>query len=144
VSGSVQVRTEEGAVVVRVSFKLRKRGAKGRKLVLHDGDKPARPVARHEHATILKALGRAWRWKRMLESGDFASITDLAKAEKINHAYVRRILRLTLLCPEITEAILSNRLMGEAPLQHLLRSFSDVWAEQAGSVSRSAVSALGR
>jgi hypothetical protein len=91
----------------------------------------ARPVARQENATILKALGRAYRWKRMLESGEFASITDMANAERINHAYVRRILRLTLLSPEITEAILDGNMTKGRQLESLVKTFSIVWAEQA-------------
>jgi len=131
-NSGVQVDAEADAVVVRIPLKLHKRSNRGRKLMVIAGDKLARPVARHEHATILKALGRAYRWKRMLESGEFASITDLAKAEKINHAYLRRILRLTLLSPEITEALLRGGPQEEPPPERLLMTFSDVWAEQAG------------
>jgi HNH endonuclease len=53
--------------------------------------------------TIVKALGRAHRWKAMLESGDYGSMTDLAQAEKINLSYLCRVLRLTLLAPDITQ-----------------------------------------
>ena len=80
--------------------------------------------------TIPKALGRAYRWKGMLESGEFTSISDLAAAEKINHSYVRRLLRLTLLSPEIIEAILNGPLPRYIQLEDLLRPFPIEWAMQ--------------
>jgi len=129
-SGSMQVRTEAGAIVVSIPLKIRKRGRQGRKLMVAAGHKPARP-SRHEHATILKAMGRAYRWKRMLDSAEFASISDLAGAENINHSYIRRVLRLTLLSPEITETILNGRLPGQVQLEDLLRRFPSEWRRQA-------------
>jgi hypothetical protein len=59
--------------------------------------------------TLIKAVARAFRWLRMLEIGRFATITELAAAEKINASYVSRILRLALLAPEVVEAILDGR-----------------------------------
>jgi hypothetical protein len=131
-NGAVQVHSEGDAVVVRVPLKVRKRGSQGRKLMLAGAD-PTRSVIRRDHAPILKALGRAYRWKRMLESGEFASITDLARSERINQAYVRRILRLTLLSPEITERVLGAS-CDHRPLEQLLKTSSDVWAEQSGQL----------
>ena len=57
----------------------------------------------------MKALARAHRWKRLLEEGRYASISELAKAEKIDRGYLGRILQLTLLAPDIVEAILDGR-----------------------------------
>ena len=70
-------------------------------------------VARNEMSlahdiTLINTLARALRWLRMLESGRFANITELAAAKKINTSYVSRILRLTLLAPDIVEAILDG------------------------------------
>jgi hypothetical protein len=127
---TVQVNAEPGAIVVRIPLKVRNRCGHQRKLMVVDEGGSARPVARHEHTTILKALGRAYRWKRMLESGEFSSITDLANAERINHSYIRRILRLTLLSPRITEAILDGKQLMALNLESLLRPFADGWAEQ--------------
>ncbi len=84
----------------------------------------------NSHETILKARGRAYRWKCRLESGEFSSINDLAKAEKINHSYVRRILRLALLSPDVTEAILDYGLSKGVQLEQLLRA-PGAWIEQA-------------
>ena len=56
---------------------------------------------RHIDITLIKAVARAFRWLRMLETGRFATITEWAAAEKINASSVARILRLTLLAPEV-------------------------------------------
>jgi hypothetical protein len=59
--------------------------------------------------TLVKALARAFRWRRMIETGRHATVAELAAAEKINSSYVSRVLRMTLLAPEIIEAILAGR-----------------------------------
>ena len=52
---------------------------------------------------LVKALARAFRWRRMLEAGDYYTIDELAAAEKINPSYLSRLLRLTLLAPGLME-----------------------------------------
>ena len=59
--------------------------------------------------TLVKALARAFRWKRMLDSGEFATIADLAEHEGIAPSYMTRVMRLTLLAPVVVEAILDGR-----------------------------------
>ena len=58
---------------------------------------------------MVKALARAWRWQRMLESGEYGTLAELADAERISRSYVCRVLRLTLLAPDIVERILDGR-----------------------------------
>jgi hypothetical protein len=58
--------------------------------------------------TLIKALARAFRWRRMLDSGEFATIAELADREGIAPSYMTRVLRLTLLAPDIVEAILDG------------------------------------
>ena len=60
-------------------------------------------------STLVKAIARAYRWQRMLEEGAYASMRDLAAAEKISPTYISRLLRLTLLAPEIVEAVLGRQ-----------------------------------
>jgi hypothetical protein len=56
----------------------------------------------------VKAIGRAHRWRDMLETEKYATVRDLAKAEAIDEVYLGRVLRLTLLAPNIIEAILAG------------------------------------
>jgi len=112
---------------VRVPFAVQKRG--GRKLVITPNGETHRPRPRIDSA-LVKATARAHRWQRILESGECGSITELAEAEKINRSYMCRVLRLTLLAPEIVEAILDGRQPEEATLPALMKGFPVEWARQ--------------
>jgi len=81
-------------------------------------------------STLIKALARAHRWKRLLESGRFASVAELAVAEKINQSYLCRVLRLTLLAPDIVEAILDGKQPPGMQLDALLKPFPVEWKRQ--------------
>ena len=81
-------------------------------------------------ATVIKALARAYRWKRMLESGHFATIGDLASKEGIAPSYVTRVMRMMLLAPEIIEAIVEGRQGPEVTLAGLLEPVALEWVAQ--------------
>ena len=117
-------------VTVRVPLTFRQQG--GRKLiVVPGGAEPTKPPPNaYERDAMVKALARAFRWRRLLESGDYASIGDLAKARGVNFSYMCRVLRLTLLSPKIVESILGGRVGSELSLNVLLMPNSPVWAEQ--------------
>ena len=89
---------------------------------------PSQP--RRTDNTLVKALARAFRWKRMLESGEFATIAELAEREGIAPSYMTRVLRLTLLAPDIVEAILDGRQGAEVTLAWLLEPFPLEWEGQ--------------
>ena len=112
---------------VRVPFVVRKRG--GRKLVITPDGETHRPRPRVDSA-LVKALARAHRWQRLLESGDVASITELAAAEKIDRSYLCRVLRLTLLSPEIVEAIMDGRQPDGMTLPGMMKGFPVEWDTQ--------------
>ena len=80
--------------------------------------------------TLVKALARAFRWRRMMEAGRYGTIEELAAAEKINSSYVSRVLRLTLLAPDIVEAILDGRQPDGVSLPELMKGFSIEWSTQ--------------
>jgi hypothetical protein len=83
---------------------------------------------------MVKAIARAHRWRRMLESGEYASVTELAAAEKINQSYVCRVLRLTLFAPDIVEGIINGWQQPDLSLATLMRPFPAVWREQMEAV----------
>ena len=113
-------RPVQSTLSVRVPFAVRKRG--GQKLVITPDGMAKRPRPRIDSA-LVKAIARAHRWQRMLESGEHSSLTDLAAAGKINRSYVCRVLRLTLLAPEIVEEILDGRQPEEMTLPGLMKGF---------------------
>jgi ParB-like chromosome segregation protein Spo0J len=79
---------------------------------------------------MVKPIARALRWREMLENGTHATIAEIGAAEKINESYVGRVLRLTLLAPDIVEAILNGRQPTELKLEDLLKRFPVGWREQ--------------
>jgi hypothetical protein len=125
------LKSDGRTVTVRVPISIRRRG--GRKLVLApDGTNVAMaPVRRHIDNAMVKAIARAFRWREMLENGTHATIAEIAAAETINASYVGRVLRLTLLAPDIVAAILGGRQPAEMTLAVLMRLFPVGWREQA-------------
>ncbi|MCA1776833.1 MAG: hypothetical protein LC676_14845 [Loktanella sp.] len=113
------------AVTLHVPFRVVKRGGR-KEMQLPEG--AAQP--RRTDSTLVKALARAFRWKRMLESGEFATIAELAEREGIAPSYMTRVLRLTLLAPTIVEAILDGKQGPEVTLARVLGPFPVVWNEQ--------------
>ena len=112
-------------VTLHVPFRVVKRGGK-KEMQMPEG-------ATHSQRTdssLVKALARAFRWKRMLESGEFATIAELAEREGIAPSYMTRVLRLTLLSPEIVEAILDGRQSAEVTLASLMEPFPLEWTAQ--------------
>ena len=104
----VQTRLDGDTLVVRIPMRFQRRGGRKR-IVAPDGSEIVPSSKPKSDGTLVKALARAWRWQRMLEEGHFAMLAELAEAERIGPAYVSRLLRLTLLAPDILECILSSR-----------------------------------
>ena len=117
-------------VTLHVPFRVAKRG--GRKEIQLP---PGAPAQRKVDNTMVKALGRAFRWKRMLETGDFATINELADREGIAPSYMTRVLRLTLLAPDIVDAILDGRTGPGVTLAAILEPFPLVWQGQMDAFS---------
>jgi hypothetical protein len=127
---SADVGDNGETLTVGIPLQLRKRG--GRKLMLApDGTSTWVPQRARVDSAMVKAIARAYRWRRMLEQGEHASITELAAAEKINQSYVCRVLRLTLLAPVLVEAILDGRHPSKLQLRTLLKPFPSDWTAQA-------------
>lgn len=120
----------ERTITVRVPISIRRRG--GRKIVLgpDNVDLSLRPVARHIDNATMKAVARAFRWREKLENGEYPTIREIAAVEKINETYVGRVLRLTLLAPEIIEAILNGRQPAGLQLDVLMKPFPIEWEAQ--------------
>ena len=120
-----RARAIPDTITVHVPFRLVKRG--GRKEMVLPVD---RPTPRQTDDTLVKALARAFRWKRMLESGEFVTLAELADRERIAISYLSRVLRLTLLAPEAVETILDGRHTPDVTLAVLLEPFPVDWASQ--------------
>jgi len=112
-------------VTVHIPFRFVKRGGR-KEMQLPDG---AASQCKMDN-TLVKALARGFRWKRMLESGEFASISEVARSEGIAFTYMARVLRLSLLSPEVVDAIMSGQHHSHISLAKLMDPFPLNWAEQ--------------
>jgi hypothetical protein len=103
----------------------------GRKLIVSPDGAAGVPRSRPRiDNALVNALARAYRWQRMLETGEYGAVTEIAAAEKINRSYVCRVLRLTLLAPDIVEAILDGRQAATVTLAVLMKPFPVAWQQQ--------------
>lgn len=109
-------------LTLHVPFCLFKRGGR-REMQLPEGA----AQSRRADNTLVKALALGFRWKLMLESGEFSTIAELAGCEGIAPSYMARVSRLMLLSPEIVEAILGGRQRPEVALAELLEPFPVEW-----------------
>jgi hypothetical protein len=126
ISATVSKDGRTATISVPVSFLQRC----GRKQILSPpGVSPWSPTPRIDTA-LVKAIVRAHRWRQMLESGEYTCSAELAKAEKVNDSYLSRILRLTLIAPDITEAILTGQQQSTLQLDKLLKPLPAAWDQQ--------------
>jgi hypothetical protein len=120
-------QTEVATLTIRIPMRLRRRG--GRKLIMTPEGAIPSPKPRPDD-TLIKALIRAHRWRRRIESGAAKSVTDLAEQEGVTAAYVCRLLPLTCLAPDLVEAILDGRQPKGLRLAEMLRNGPMTWEEQ--------------
>ena len=112
-------------LVLHVPFCILKRGGR-KEIYMPDGT--AQP--RRTENSLVKALARAFRWKRMLESGEFSTIAELAEHEGITAPYLTRTMRLSNLSPELVESILDGCQPRHLTLEVLRHPLPDDWTEQ--------------
>jgi hypothetical protein len=125
------------SITVQVPLAIRRRP--GRKTIVSPAGASSADrciVSRRADPAMVKAVARAFRWKRMLETGRYASVSEIATAEKIDRGYVGSILRLTLLAPDIIEGILDGRQPEDLGLPRLLEPFPLEWSEQRRELNR--------
>lgn len=116
-------------ITVHVPIIIRRHG--GRKLVVAPaGTTATGKVLARADPSLVKALARAHRWKRLLDSGRHATLDELAKAEKLDRSYLGKLLRLTLLAPDIVEAVMDGREPPGLSIPSLLRDLPAEWQQQ--------------
>ena len=80
--------------------------------------------------TFISALGKAFSWQRMLDEGKYQTPKELAEKEKVEVTHMYRVMRLTLLAPDIIEAVLNGKQPRTLTLQNVVRGFPISWQEQ--------------
>lgn len=122
---------DERSQTVTITIPMQFHRRPGRKVILApEGAAYFAPPSMKVDRTLVKALARAHRWKRLLEAGECYSAHELAAAEGITHSFVCRLLKLTLLAPDIVQAILDGTLRRDVQLTDLLKPLPCGWLEQ--------------
>jgi hypothetical protein len=126
--GHAQLSDDGRNLAVRVPMTASRRG--GRKVIVA----PEEAALPRSHAKVdnalVRALARAFHWRKLIEIGAYATIAELAAAEMVNPSYVSRLLRLTLLPPDIVEAILDGEQWERPTLAQLTRTLPTDWRRQ--------------
>lgn len=118
---------------IRVIIPLKLRKKNGRPRILLPPDyKPSEDRTQDPH--ILRAIGRAWAWRRRMEAGEFGTVEDLAAALKLGDRHVNRLLRLAYLSPEVLKRITSGRETTSLSMRDLCFLAGEAWEEQPGRV----------
>ena len=123
----------KGNDTTRVFIPLTQRRRNGRPRIL-----PPEPrthfQSRSQDPHILRALGRAWAWRRRMEAGEFGTVRDLAIAVNLAERHVSRQLRLAYLAPEVLKRLVYKRDAVAITEINLSNCAALPWAEQAGVV----------
>jgi ParB-like chromosome segregation protein Spo0J len=130
-TGQVTAATDGEAITLFIPLTFPRRG--GRKAVVAPDGAEVTPLPQVDTA-LVRALARAFRWQRMLDEGVHATLAELAAAERVSRSHVSRLLRLTLLAPEIVEAVLDGRQAEAMRLEKLLGGFPVEWAGQGRTI----------
>jgi hypothetical protein len=126
--------TQATSITVTVPLTIRRRP--GRKSVVTPVQEGAPAVQRRADPALVKALARALRYQRLLDEGRYASISEMAAAERIERGYLGSLLRLTLLAPDIVEAILGGRQPPELRLPRLIEPLPAEWNRQLAELAQ--------
>ena len=117
--------TDAQTVTVRIPLVFRKRG--GRKTVVTPDGEMWETQSPLVDGALIKALARAFRWRRLLDDGVYATFEGLARAEGVSQSHVSRMLRLTLLSPDLIERMLTGQQPEGMRLEGLLAGFPEEW-----------------
>jgi hypothetical protein len=118
---------------IRVLIPLKVRKKNGRPKILPPADyRPSEDQAQDPH--ILRAIGRAWAWRRRMEAGEFGTVRDLAIAVNLAERHVSRQLRLAYLAPEVLKRLVYEREVSAVTVMQLSECARLPWLDQAGVV----------
>ena len=117
------------AISIRIPMTFKKRG--GRRIIVRPDGTNENPIpAATTDRSMVKAIARAFRWQRLLEDGTYKCLDDIARSERIGASFVSRIIRLSLLSPNIVDAILEGRQPAHLTLKRLMKPFPMEWEGQ--------------
>ena len=111
-------------IQIFVPLKVRKKNGRP-KILPPDDYLPSEDQTQDPH--ILRAIGRAWSWRRRMEAGEFGTVRDLAIAVKLAERHVSRQLRLAYLAPDVLKRLVFGREVTAITVMHLTESTALPW-----------------
>lgn len=126
---SIGLTKSGDSVCVQVPMSLKRRSGR-KEVVVPDGLEHSEDSSSDYHEALVIAISRAHRWKRLLDEGKYGSIIEMAQALKMDRHHMARMLRLTLLAPDIIEAILAGKEPDGFSLRQLVSEIPVLWSEQ--------------
>lgn len=118
---------------IRVVIPLTIRKRNGRPKILPPDEVTVRD-GRSQDPYVLRAIARAWNWRRQLETGAATTIQDIAASEKVSDRFVSRMMRLAYLSPKVLDQLVIRRVPPALSLNDLAAVADQPWAEQLGMV----------
>jgi hypothetical protein len=117
------------SVTVSVPLAIRRRNGRPR-IVLPESLNDAAPSSDQAQVTLLRAIARAWHWRRQIESGEATTLSDIAATEKITRPFVSRLIRLAYLSPTVLERLVTRKGELEVSAGQLAGSAVEAWGRQ--------------
>lgn len=118
---------------IRVVIPLTIRKRNGRPKILPPDNVDQRD-GRTQDPHVLRAVARAWNWRRQIETGAASTIQDIAATEKVSDRFVGRMIRLAYLSPEVLDHLVIRRVLPALSLNDLVAVADRPWAEQMDAV----------
>ena len=120
---------ENGIINIHIPIVVKKRG--GRKVIISpDNSMPVFSAQEQHDHSLIKAIVRGYKWRKMYESGKFKSHEELAEKLGVNKSYFARVIRVNWLAPDIKEAILDGRQPRTLMVTDIFKPFPMIWEEQ--------------
>lgn len=133
-SESAIFREKDGTITISVPIKIRKYS--GRQQVVMPTSIAYNNFKEKQTLTVLQtALARARRWQKMLDSGQYRSMREIAAAEDVDTGYVSRIMFMNRLSPEIVRKILDDHIESDFSFNDIYREISVLWSDQVKSIN---------
>jgi hypothetical protein len=126
---NMQMIDNDSTIQVHVPMTIKRRSGR-KEMIVPDGLTTAAGSTQSYHEALVVAISRAHRFKKLLDESKYGSVAEMARALKMNRYYMARLLRLTLIAPEIVEAILDGREPDGITIESLRKPMSVVWTEQ--------------
>nr|CRH06078.1 Conserved protein of unknown function, containing KorB DNA-binding like domain [Candidatus Magnetococcus massalia] len=116
-------------IIFKIPMRFHRQGGK-RMVILPEHEQARQEMTNPSEDPMLNTLTKAQKWQKMLDKSETMTIAQLAEREGVERSMMARVLRLTILAPDIIEAILDGRVPETFSLESLRESIPLLWSDQ--------------